>query len=123
MADNDDFELDVRFAKVGKELINARSMEKFFLLDDDIYLSTTADVDVALPHDKSVEVGPTIKRVVRRMNEDAHDVIYLEAFAQNDEELLSEDQASNLLYRKWLEPKDKPEKRKFFRFNRNKKKD
>jgi len=98
-------EMEVRFVKVGKDYMNSARVERFHIIDNEIYISTISSAERTLLDDSNEDVEDVMKRVARRLSEDVHDIIYLEAFAQNDESLLAEDQASNLLYRQWLKRK------------------
>jgi len=98
---------DVTFVKVGKNYLNPNKVERFLVIDDEIYLSTNSGREHSLVRDESEDIDTAMQKIVRRTSERAHDIIYLDAFAQNSENMLSEDQASNLLYRQWLEHKTK----------------
>lgn len=91
--------MELRFIKVGNEYVNSASVEKLLVLDNDIYLATDAGSELAFVHEPD---DSAMMRITRRLNEKAHDIIYIEAFANNDEGMLADDGASNLMYRKWL---------------------
>ena len=99
--------MEVKFVKVGNDFINAELLERFLIIDDEVYLSTISGSERTLISDPDEDGEKAMKRVVRRISEKAHDIIYLDAFANQDEDMLSSDQASNLLYRKWLEQQEK----------------
>jgi len=94
--------MEIRFAKVEKDFINTDRLERFLVIDDEVYLSTIAGNERTLKREPGEDDEQAMKRIVRRTTENSHDIIYLDAFAQNNEVLLNEDQASNLLYRRWL---------------------
>ena len=123
METKEEQQLDIRFAKIGSNLLNVRSIERILLLDEEAYLSTVAGNEYVLEHNPDESCDQAMKRIARRFDEHAHDLIYLEAFAKSNEELLSEDQASNLLYRQWLERRNNPidrTKLKGFKWKRGK---
>ena len=114
---------DIRFAKVGKKLINLRSVERFIFLDSEVYLSTTAGNEFTVENARDETREQLMKNIARRMDEKTHDIIYLEAFAKKSEDMLEEDAASNLLFRQWLERRRlTPERSKIkaIRFGRKK---
>jgi len=99
--------MDIKFTKVGSRFINPLKIEKFLIIDDEIFLSTTSGREHTLTHDENETAEQAMTRVARKTSERAHDIIYLDASTQNNESMFEEDQASNLLYRQWLNRKNK----------------
>ena len=108
--------LETRFIKIGNDYINAMGVERCLVMGkDDVYISMRSGHECTLSHvqdDSDVDYAfDLMRRIARKINEKAHDVIYIEAYAMNDEEMFAEDKSSNLLYRRWLASKhaEKPE--------------
>ena len=104
-------DMEVRFIKVGNEYVNATKLERAIVIDeDDFYLTTLSGREFMLSHKHDPNApdyaSSVMNTVARKVNEKAHDIIYIEAFTMKDESLLADDQSSNLMYRKWLETQD-----------------
>lgn len=97
---------DVRLIKVGDDYISARSIERFIEIEGDIYVSTTSGKEQTL-HEKSPDDNFTMDGLARKLNEKAHDIIYMQAFFENDESIYEDEKESNLLFKKWLESRNK----------------
>ena len=95
--------MESRFVKIGNEYVNVENLENFQNEDSELSLSTISRNTFKFTHDPNINEAAAMKKLTRRINEKAHELIYIEAFAKNDESLLAEDETSNLLYRKWLE--------------------
>jgi len=95
--------MDLKLVKVGNDYINAVEIERFLVIDNEVYLSTSSGHERTLTKDLREDSEQAMKKIVRRTGENAHDIIFLDAFAVNSEEMLALDQASNMLYRQWLE--------------------
>ena len=105
--------IESRFTKIGDDFISLRCIERFIFLDSDLYLSTIAGKESTVEHSRDEERDKLMQKIARKINEKAHDIVYLEPFTKKNEELLSGDLASNRLYRQWLERRWlAPERRK-----------
>ena len=102
--------IETSFVKIGNDYINLINIERFIEIEGDLYLTTIAGKERTL-HERTANDNFTMDGLIRKLNEKAHDIIYIQAFTQNDESVFDEDKASNLLYRKWLARAEK-EKRK-----------
>ena len=99
---------EIRFAKVGNDYINTARIEKFLLFDDDeeTFLSVSSGHEFTFTRDLGHSDTDMMTHVARKITEKSHDLIYLEASSNYDESIYSDDQKSNLLYRKWVENKE-----------------
>ena len=96
-------ELDIKFAKVGNDYLNTWNLERCLVIDDDISVSMNLGGEYAFTSELGGDADFKMTKVARKINESAHDIIYIESSGMQGEEAFDEDQASNLLYRKWLE--------------------
>ena len=105
--------MDVSFSKIGNDYVNSMRIEKFLLFDDETYVSVVSGREFAMEHDPGEDNDTMMTLITRKITETSHDIIYLEAILQHDEAAYSDDEASNLLYRQWLENNDKQTARVF----------
>ena len=92
-------DLDASFIKLGDDYINLFNIERFIIIEGDIYLSTIAGKERTL-HEKAPDDSFTPDDLVRKINEKSHEIINIQAFTEG---LYDDDQEGSLLYRKWLE--------------------
>ena len=98
--------MDVRFVRVGNDYLNAVKIERFLVFEDEACLSVASGREFTIPHDPDKDGNAMMTRVTRKITETSYDIIYVESTVQNGEDVYSEDQASNLLYRQWLERRE-----------------
>jgi len=122
-------EQDVKFAKVGNHYLNTYNIERCLFIDDEISVAMDFGSEYAFPVDFDGDEDARMTKLARTINESSHDIIYLEASGHMGEDAFDQDQASNLLYRKWLESRtqgdaphvDEPVHKKLFKkFRKNK---
>ena len=77
--------MEIRFVKVGSNYINVLNIERFTIDNDGIYMFTISGnkyrLTERLPNDETF----AMKRIIRKINEKAYDIIYIEDFISNDE--------------------------------------
>ena len=77
--------MEVRFVKIGNTYVNVLNIERFVIGQDGIYLCTLAGNNYKLTEKPTKDDAFAMKRIVRKINEKAYDIIYMEDFVQNDE--------------------------------------
>ena len=122
-------ELDVKFAKVGNHYLNTHNIERCLFIDNEISVAMDFGNEYSFPVDFDGDEDLMMTKLARTINESSHDIIYIEASGMTGEGAFDQDQASNLLYRKWLESRtrddaphvDEPKHKHFFsKFKKNK---
>ena len=88
--------IDVSFIKLGNDYINSMNIERFIIIEGDIYLSTVAGKERTL-HEKTPDDNFTPDSLVRKINEKSHEIISIQEFIDG----VYDDGEDNLLYRKW----------------------
>jgi hypothetical protein len=122
-------ELDVKFAKVGNSYLNTWNIERCLFIDDEISVTMDFGSEYSFIIDFDGDEDVKMAKVARTINDSSHDIIYLEAAGKTGEGAFDEDQASNLLYRQWLESMahndsahvDEPLHKQFFKKSKIKK--
>lgn len=94
--------MDVSFAKIGNEYVNAMKIEKFLVFEDEACVSVVSGREFTMSHDQKDDDHSMMQQITRKITEMSHDIIFVEAILQHNEDVYSDDQASNLLYRQWL---------------------
>lgn len=100
--------METRFVKVGNDYVNVENLENFHAVDDKLSVSTISKNSFTFEHGTEVNEAAAMKKLIRRINEKAHEITYIDAYAKHDDAVPEEDEASNLLYRKWLERMNGP---------------
>jgi len=77
--------MEIRFVKVGNNYINVLNIEKFTIGQEGIYFTTISGNKYVLTERQAKDDDFAMRRLVRKINEKAYDIIYLEEFLQNDE--------------------------------------
>ena len=77
--------MEARFVKIGNTYINVINIERLVVDEDGIYLYVLGGGNYKVT-EKPVKDGAfAMKRIVRKINEKAYDIICLEEFVENDE--------------------------------------
>ena len=87
-------DIETGFIKLGNEYINPMRIERFMDIDGDIYLSTVSGKERTLC-ENAVNECFTVDSIARKINEKAHYIIPLKKCDEDEN-------AGNLLYRKWM---------------------
>ena len=77
--------MEVRFVKIGNNYINVLNIERFAIEQDGIFMYTISSNKYRLTHKSTNDDTFAMKRIVRKINEKAYDIIYMEDFVKNDE--------------------------------------
>jgi len=77
--------MEIRFVKVGNHYINVINIERLSIDPDGIYLYTVAGNKYRLTPRLTKDDIFAMKRIVRKINEKAYDIIYIEEFIEHDE--------------------------------------
>ena len=109
--DESESELEIQFAKIGNHYLNTCHIERFLVIDDDISAAMSFGADYVFTSTLGGDDDFKMTKAARKINESVHDIIYIESSGAAGEDPFEEDQASNLLYRKWLENSRKDIKR------------
>ena len=77
--------MEIRFVKIGNNYINVLNIEKFSISADGISLTTVTGTVYKLTNRPTKDDTFAMKRMIRKINEKAYDIIYIEEFIENDE--------------------------------------
>jgi len=77
--------MEIRFVKIGDSYINVLNIEKFSVGDGGITLSTISGNKFRLTEKPTNDDTYAMKRIVRKLNEKAYDIVYIEEFIKHDE--------------------------------------
>ena len=77
--------METRLVKIGNNYINVLSIERFFVGPEGIYLYTMSGSEHRLTQKPTKDDAFAMKRIIRKINEKAYDIIYIEEFINNDE--------------------------------------
>ena len=77
--------MEIRFVKIGNNYINVQNIETFSIEGDGIYMRTVSGDRHRLTKKPTQDDTFAMKRIIRKINEKAYDIIYMEAFVENDE--------------------------------------
>ena len=77
--------MEIRWVKIGSHYINVIHIEGLSFNKEGIFLSTTSGQQFKLTEKPTKDDTFAVKRIVRKINEKAYDVIYIEDFIANDE--------------------------------------
>ena len=77
--------MEIRFVKVGSSYINVLNIERFSIDQSGISLFTISGNQYRLTNRATGDDAFAMKRIVRKINEKAYDIIYIEEFIKNDE--------------------------------------
>ena len=77
--------MEIRFVKVGNHYINVLNIERFAINEDGIYFYTISGNKFQLTDKPSKDDTFAMKRIIRKINEKAYDIIYIEDFIKHDE--------------------------------------
>jgi len=77
--------MEIKLVKVGNHYINVLNIERFAIQDDGIYLYTISGSKFRLTEKLTKDDTFAMKRIIRKINEKAYDIIYIEDFVKHDE--------------------------------------
>ena len=77
--------MEIRFVKVGSHYINVLNIERFAINDDGICFYTVSGNKYMLTDKPTKDDTYAMKRLLRKINEKAYDIIYIEEFIKHDE--------------------------------------
>ena len=77
--------MEIRFVKIGNNYINVLNIERFCINQEGIYFTTISGNKYVLTTKQANNDDFAMKRLIRKINEKAYDIVYLEDFLQNDE--------------------------------------
>jgi len=77
--------METRFVKIENNYINTINIERFVTAADGIYLFTVSGNKFRLTSKTTKDDIFAMKRILRKINEKAYDIIFLEEFIENDE--------------------------------------
>jgi len=77
--------MEIRFVKVGNHYINVLNIERISVDKDGITLFTISGNKYRLTDKPLKDDIFAMKRIVRKINEKAYDIIYIEEFIKHDE--------------------------------------
>ena len=77
--------MESRFVKIDNNYINVMNIERFSTGSDGIHLFTVSGNKFRLTQRGTKDDTFAMKRIVRKINEKAYDIIYIEEFIENDE--------------------------------------
>ena len=77
--------MEIRFVKVGNNYINVLNIERFSVDSSGISFYTISGAQYRLTVKPTNDDAFAMKRIVRKINEKAYDIIYIEEFIKNDE--------------------------------------
>jgi hypothetical protein len=77
--------MEIRFVKVGNNYVNVLNIEKFNINETGIHFTTISGNKYILTERPAKDDDFAMKRLIRKINEKAYDIIYLEEFLLNDE--------------------------------------
>ena len=77
--------MEIRLVKIGNSYINVLNIESFSIDNKGINLITISGEKHNLTEKPTKDDAFAMKRIVRKINEKAYDIIYIEDFIENDE--------------------------------------
>ena len=77
--------METRFVKIGNNYINIMNIEGLVSGPDGIQLSTFSGQKYKLTDKPTSDDTFAMKRIIRKINEKAYDIICIEEFIRNDE--------------------------------------
>jgi len=77
--------MEIRFVKIGDHYVNTLNIERFSIDDGGIYFCTISGNKYRLTDTPTKDDTYAMKRIVRKINEKAYDIIYIEEFIKHDE--------------------------------------
>jgi len=77
--------MEIRFVKIGNNYVNVLNIERFLIDSDGIYMFTLSGNKYRLTQKPTNDDTFAMKRIIRKINEKAYDIIYIEDFIENDE--------------------------------------
>jgi len=77
--------MEVRFVKIGNEYINILNIEGLSSEPDGIRLATFSGKKYKLTDKPTADDTFAMKRIIRKINEKAYDIVFVEDFIKNDE--------------------------------------
>jgi len=77
--------MEIRFVKIGNNYVNVLNIERFLIDSDGIYMFTLSGNKYRLTQKPTHDDTFAMKRIIRKINEKAYDIIYIEDFIENDE--------------------------------------
>jgi hypothetical protein len=77
--------MEIRFVKISNNYVNVMNIERFSIEKDGIHMFTISGNKYKLTEKPTKDDTFAMKRIIRKINEKAYDIIYMEAFIENDE--------------------------------------
>ena len=77
--------MEIKFVKVGNNYVNIFNIEKFTIGNEGIFFTTISGNKYALTGKPTKDDVFAMKRIVRKINEKAYDIVYMDDFIANDE--------------------------------------
>jgi len=77
--------MEIKFVKIGDNYINVLNIEKFSVGSEGIRLTTISGNKYQLTMRPTKDDAYAMRRLVRKINEKAYDIINIEDFLENDE--------------------------------------
>ena len=77
--------MEIRFVKVGEHYVNVLNIERFSVSPEGIYMFTISGNKYRLTNKPTKDDTFAMKRLIRKINEKAYDIIYIEEFIKHDE--------------------------------------
>jgi len=77
--------MEIRWIKIGNSYVNVLHIESLFFDKTGIFLRTITGQTHQLTTAPTKDDAFAMKRIVRKINEKAYDIIYIEEFIKHDE--------------------------------------
>ena len=77
--------MEAKFVKIGENYVNVLNIERFSVGADGISFHTISGNKYKLTDKPTADDTFAMKRLIRKINEKAYDIIYIEEFIKNDE--------------------------------------
>jgi len=77
--------MDVTLVKVGNNYVNVLNIEKFCTGKEGIYFTTISGNKYVLTDKPTKDDTYAMKRLIRKINEKAYDIVYIEELIRNEE--------------------------------------
>jgi len=77
--------MEIKLVKIGNNYINVLNIERFSIESDGIYMYTVSSSKYKLVEKPTKDDTFAMKRIIRKINEKAYDIVYMEEFTKHDE--------------------------------------
>jgi len=77
--------MELKFVKIGESYVSIMNIESFSIGEDGISFTTISGTKYKLTDKPTKDDTFAMKRLIRKINEKAYDIIYIEGFIKNDE--------------------------------------